>query len=126
MKISSNEIIKKINEEFANTYKAHSCFINSGVLWDKCIETIKDEELLNHIIFCNDVLKIPPVKVFLLTCDEDFSNLTDFDKTCLGAFWGFVFKFALGYDNQKSTSILTKGIKTATYFYDKKLEAVNA
>ncbi|MDB2102643.1 hypothetical protein PMW00_06345 [Clostridium paraputrificum] len=118
MNITTKRITEEVNNEFAKTYKAHGSFINSGSLWDKCIDTVGNVELLNHIIFCNDVLKVPPVKVFLLVHDDDFSNLTDFDRKCLGAFWGFVFKFIFMYNNQKSTSISTKGIKTATYFYD--------
>lgn len=32
-----------------------------------CVKRLwNDEELMDHIRFCNDVMKIPPIKVFLL------------------------------------------------------------
>lgn len=117
MNILPNQIIQKINDEFALKYKPFGIFMNSGELWDLCILTIKDVDLVNKIIFCNDILKIPPVKVFLLVNKSDFA-ISDYERKCIGAFWGFIFKFVFLYSNQKSTSISTKGIKTATYFYD--------
>ena len=44
--------------------------------WDKCMEAVKDRELLSHIIFCNDLLHIPPVKTFLLYYEGDFVSIT--------------------------------------------------
>lgn len=127
MNMILSQLTKELREEFPKIYKAQGNFVDSGDLWDKCIATISNIELLKNIKFANDVLKVPPVKVFLLVHDDDFSNLTDNDRKCLGAFWGYVFKFGLKYKNQKSTSISTKGIKSATYFFDgqNEIEIIN-
>lgn len=95
--------------------------------WNKCIEAICDKELLSHIIFCNDVFCIPPVKTFLTYYKDDFILLTGksnaelplFVKKSIGAFWGMVFKYILEYKGQKSVSVSMKEyfkVKTATYF----------
>lgn len=118
MNIIISQLKKELREEFPKVYKAQGNFVDSGDLWDKCITTISNVELFKNIKFANDVLRVPPVKVFLLVHDDDFSHLTDNDKKNLGAFWGYVFKFGLKYKNQKSTSISTKGVKSATYFFD--------
>ena len=95
--------------------------------WDKCIEAVCDKELLSHIVFCNDVFSIPPVKTFLTYHINDFITLTGknnaelpiFIKKSIGAFWGMVFKFGLNYKGQKSVSVSMNEyfkVKTATYF----------
>lgn len=95
--------------------------------WDKCIEAVSDEELLSHIVFCNDVFCIPPVKTFLTYYRDDFIVLTGksdaelpvFVKKSIGAFWGMVFKFGLKYKGQKSVSVSMNEyfkVRTATYF----------
>ncbi len=100
--------------------------------WDKCIESICDEQLLSHIVFCNDIFCIPPVKTFLTYYKDDFIVLTGksnaelpvFVKKSIGAFWGMVFKFALNYNGQKSVSVSMNDyfkVKTATFFIKKEL-----
>ena len=77
--------------------------------WNKCMEAVKDRELFSHIIFCNDLLHIPPVKTFLLYYEQDLIRITGredaalepFVKKSIGAFWGMVFKFVLGYRDQE-------------------------
>lgn len=119
MKISSSSIISKINSDFTSAYKPQSNFPGSGALWDECINTIKDAKLMNHIIFCNDVMKIPPVKTFLMANNSAIPPFSNEEKKAIGAFWGFVFKFAFGYTQQKNdVPINTKGVKKAAYFYD--------
>ncbi|MBM7648411.1 hypothetical protein JOC78_001353 [Bacillus ectoiniformans] len=119
MKISTNSIIQKIDSDFTSIYKPFSKFPNSGHIWDSCIKAVQDEKLMSHIIFCNDVLQIPPVKVFLKatnTLDQEFTN---FEKKAIGAFWGFIFKFVFNYRLQKdNVPIHSKGVKKAAYFYD--------
>lgn len=126
MKKTINEILNELQVEFPKIYKAHGSFIGTS-LGQKCIDTIKDKELLEKIIFANDILKVPPVKTFLLIRTENFVNLTNDDKQGLGAFWGWIFKYLLKYQNQRSISISTKTVKTATYFFDKgaDIEIVN-
>ncbi|MBZ9688466.1 hypothetical protein G9F72_019230 [Clostridium estertheticum] len=118
MKLSSADIINKVNAEFSSVYKPFSKFPNSGLIWDECINTIKDAKLVNNIIFCNDILQIPPVKVFIMANDLLNFDLTDSDKKAIGAFWGFIFKFAFDYKNQKSISVRVNNVKSATYFFD--------
>ena len=118
-KISTSHIISKIDLDFAKTYKAQSNFVNSGKLWDACIETVQDPILMNHIILCNDSMKIPPVKIFL-TVNTDIKVVQSAEeKQAIGAFWGFVFKFVLDYKSQKEgNEINIKGVKEATRFYE--------
>ena len=117
---STAEITKRIEAEFTQKYKAFSNFPQSGKVWDECLAAVQDAKLMNHLIFCNDVLQIPPVKVFLLANATIGGQLTDEEKKSIGAFWGFVFKFVFGYKNQKSVSVRVadNNLKSATYFFD--------
>ncbi len=119
-----------IEENFANVYTHFKEFQTGeeySPYWNKCIEAISDKELLSHIVFCNDVFCIPPVKTFLTYYKDDFILLTGksnaelplFVKKSIGAFWGMVFKFALEYKGQKSVSVSMNEyfkVRTATYF----------
>ena len=60
-----NHIKSKIMNDFAATYKNASPFVDSGELWDFCMDTITNPILLSNVIFAND-LGIPPVKSLLL------------------------------------------------------------
>ena len=117
---STAEITKRIEAEFTQKYKAFSNFPQSGKVWDECLAAVQDAKLMNNLIFCNDVLQIPPVKVFLLANATIGGQLTDEEKKSIGAFWGFVFKFVFGYKNQKSVSVRVadNNLKSATYFFD--------
>lgn len=117
--MKSYTIVDKINKDFGNHYKPFSNFKNSGVIWDECIKAVNDLELMNHIIFCNDVLEIPPVKTFLAANTTLTGPFSDIEKKSIGAFWGFIFKFVFNYKSQKdSVPVNLKSIKTATYYYD--------
>ncbi|MDF2672422.1 MAG: hypothetical protein K0R09_687 [Clostridiales bacterium] len=119
MIIYPSSIIIRINSDFTSVYKPFSNFPGSGLLWSECINSINDVKLMNHIIFCNDVMHIPPVKVFLMANNNLNQQFTDFEKKAMGAFWGFIFKSVFSYRLQKdSVPINTKGVKKATYFYD--------
>ena len=121
---------KYIEENFSEVYTHFREFQQNEeyvLYWDKCIEAICDKQLLSHIVFCNDVFSIPPVKTFLTYYKDDFIVLTGksdaelplFVKKSIGAFWGMVFKFGLKYKGQKSVSISMNDyfkVKTATYF----------
>jgi len=123
VEITTEDVLYKIDKEFTIKYKPFSKFKNSGWLWDMCVELVKNEDLFNKLIFANDVLKIPPVEVFV-SINNTITDLTDYDKKALGAFWGFIFKFVFEYRNQRSKCITTKPIRTATYFYDRPQEVV--
>lgn len=116
MVIKQQDILTRIDTDFTKTYKPFSNFKGSGAMWQACIDTVNNQELMNHMIFVNDKLELPPVKVFLAV-NKQFQNLSPMDKKALGAFWGFVFKFVFEYKEQRSTIINCNGVKTATYFY---------
>lgn len=121
---------KYIEENFSSIYTHFKEFqFNSEYeqYWNKCMEAIDNKELLSHIIFCNDIFCIPPVKTFLTYYKDDFVVLTGkedaelpvFVKKSIGAFWGMVFKFGLKYKGQKNVSVSLNQyfkVKTATYF----------
>jgi hypothetical protein len=120
---ATEQVVSEIGERFGKIYRAFGGFIESGELWDECISAVRNVELMNNIIFCNDVHEIPPVLTFLrvLNVQED---LAEFEKRSIGAFWGFVFKFIFNYRNQRSVSARVNTVKTATYFYDVKGKVV--
>ena len=119
MKFTTGSITNEINKNFGTAYASQRWFIESGTVWNDCMNTVLDAELMNHIIFCNDVLEIPPVKTFL-KADINISSVTEKrDKQAIGAFWGFVFKFVFHYQNQlEDVHIDTKGVSKATVFYN--------
>ena len=125
-----SDIELRIENEFSDCYPHFKEFQKNpehAKYWNKCISAVRDNELLSHIIFCNDIFCIPPVKTFLTYYKNDFVQLTGNEKAVLdiyvkksiGALWGMVFKFVLGYKGQKSVSISMNDffmVKTATYF----------
>ena len=101
--MKTTEIAQKTSNGFSDYYSHFREFqLNPKYrgYWEKCIESVTDNDLLNNIIFCNDVFAIPPVKTFLTYYRNDFIRLTDdekavldtFIKRSIGAFWGMVFK----------------------------------
>ena len=70
---------KYIEENFSEIYSHFKEFQENKeyeLYWNKCIEAICDKELLSHIVFCNDIFCIPPVKTFLAYYKDDFIVLT--------------------------------------------------
>jgi len=132
--MTPQDIADKVESEFSKVYSHFQEFQqNTGhrKYWDKCIEAVKNRELLSHIIFCNDLFSIPPVKTFLMYYRDDFILITGksnaeldvYIKKSIGAFWGMVFKFALGYQDQKSVSVSMYDyfiVKTASCFSNPK------
>ncbi|PRR81489.1 hypothetical protein [Clostridium luticellarii] len=117
-KISINFIKTELENNFTSVYKPFTNFPNNNPVWSTCMATAKNASVLNNIIFCNDILKLPPVKVFLALNPNIASNIDNFQKKGIGAFWGFIFKSIFEYTSQKKTSTGNKDIKTATYFYN--------
>lgn len=58
MQITTEQIVEKIYNGFVSKYKAFGKFVDSGEYWNMCIDAVRDKTLLEHIIFCNDVLII--------------------------------------------------------------------
>lgn len=119
--MKTTDIITKINEEFAGTYRNASKFVESGELWDFCMETIKNPITMSNIAFAND-MGVPPVKSLITIYErkvQPTENFTALQSQCMGALMGYVFKFVLGYRNQKERCTVNQlGIKTATKFMD--------
>jgi hypothetical protein len=116
VKFTAAEIEERLNKGFSSIYKAFGGFMGDAY-WHRCIEAVRDETLLGHIIFCNDVLEVPPTHTFLRARPVK-EDLPEFSKRAIGAFWGYVFKFVFGYRNQKSVTARVNTVRTATYFYD--------
>ena len=118
MRVFCEDIINRIDSGFSSVYKPFANFPQSGDVWNECVSAIKDEKLMNNIIFCNDILALPPVKVFLAANKNLNRDLSDYEKKAIGAFWGFIFKFIFGYKYQKSISVRVNTVKSATYFLE--------
>jgi hypothetical protein len=125
-----NGIAAKVENEFEDYYTHFKEFRQNpayAMYWGKCLAALLDTELLSHIIFCNDLFAIPPVKTFLTFYKEDFITMTgdtkarldSYVKKSIGAVWGMAFKFVLGYTEQKSVSVSMNdyfGVKTASVY----------
>lgn len=132
--MNTNDIVRQVVDDFAETYSHFKEFQQNPeyqAYWDKCIVSVTNRDLLNNIIFCNDIFAIPPVKTFLTYYRKDFIQLTGneqarldtFIKRGIGAFWGMVFKFVLGYTEQKSVSVSMNDyfmVKTASVYGGRK------
>lgn len=97
--------------------------MQSGALWDFCIDTIENPIAMSCIVFAND-MGIPPVKSLINIYKRKNKIADDFafaaqESQYLGSLMGFVFKFVLGYTNQKERCTVNElGVKTATKFLD--------
>lgn len=114
MKITTKQIEKQLYEDFSLRYKAFGGFIDSEY-WKHCLAAVGDTELLGHIIFCNDVMEIPPVHVFL-RARPIAEKLSEYDKRAIGAFWGYVFRFVFGYEDRENVTARINTIHTASRF----------
>lgn len=130
MIITMDEIVQSTTGGFAQKYPHFKEFqTDKGYFpyWRLCIQALQDRDLLGHIVFCNDLFAIPPVKSFLCFYSEELKAITgteearldDFVKKSIGAVWGYVFKYVLEYQGQKSVSVSLNRMfmmKTATYY----------
>ena len=129
--MNTNEIISAINTDFTRVYRSASKFVNSGELWNFCIDTIADPVQMEKIVFAND-LEIPPVKSLLLLYERSKKPKSDFrftkpESKCMGALMGFVFKNVLGYTAQKERCTVKKyGVGTATRFLNGPIHAFSS
>lgn len=114
--VTTAQILEQLQQNFARKYRRFAAFVNSGDLWNSLVKVVQDPVLLSHYQFCNDVMGIPPVRVHLKVCRGRIGQLDREQKQALGAFWGFVFKEALGYTGQESVSCMVGGLKTATRY----------
>lgn len=121
--MNTQDIVKSVSQNFAKTYRGAANFVNSGNLWNFCINTISNPIYMSNIVFAND-LGIPPVKSLLLIYKREVNPPSGFEfdantSRSIGALMGYVFKFVIGYTNQKERCTVEEfGIKTATRFLD--------
>lgn len=128
------KLLQKTLEGFEDNYRHFKGFRENEeyrIFWDKCVETLQDSTLFGHIVFCNDVFHIPPVKTFFTYHSHFFSRyLREQGSTrglevklrqYIGAFWGSVFQYALGYRAHVSVYVGMKevGVLTGSYYYGK-------
>lgn len=119
--MKTQDIITAVNQDFAKTYKNAAPFVRSGPLWDFCMNTIADPIAMSCIAFAND-LGIPPVKSLINIYSRKNNPTATFtfsgqESQFMGSLMGFVFKFVLGYRQQKERcSVNQWGVRTATRF----------
>ena len=112
-------------DDFVKTYRGTGTFVNEeGGYYTLFRELLKDETLLGHIRFANDVLKIPPLRTFVLYTRDVLKKdvfrtpMTTTEKRGLGACFGYLYKFIYGgYESEPCWfNDAETGIKTASYF----------
>lgn len=105
-------------EAFNNKYKGTRKFSESSQYYTLFMRSLTDEKLYEHIVFCNDVLKLPPVYVFVKY--YNIGGLTDAEKRGLGACFGYLFRFSGKYSYKNAVPVWVgdekTGIKNASYF----------
>ena len=121
--------MKAFNEQdFLRTYRGTEKFVTTESKYYKLfLELLNDDDLLTKIKFANDVLKVPPIKTFILYQREylkiDVFNekMSPIAKRGLGACFGYLYKFIyMGYESEPTWFNDDKtGIKTASYFIAK-------
>lgn len=110
--------------KFNKTYRGTKWFAEESKYFDAFLRDIQDDELMSHIKFCNDVLQLPPVYVYVKSRSDIFEReLERKEKLALGACFGYLFQYGeyadeYGEDSARSVWVGDKitGIKTASYF----------
>lgn len=106
-------------EKFTQIYKGTATFCETKY-FDKFIELLGDEIVLEHIKFANDVLGVPPVESMIKYYRTFFNEvMLPSEKQGLGACFGYLYRFI--YKNYEAEQVWvgdTKitGIKTASVF----------
>ena len=108
-------------EAFNKKYKGTRKFSESSKYYQLFLRSLHDEKLYEHIVFCNDVLQIPPIYVFVkYYADECAGVMSDSDKRGLGACFGYLFQFTEYYAYKTAKHVWVgdarTGIKNASYF----------
>lgn len=116
---------EKLEREFLIKYKNFKNFKEGDFkpYFDLCMKSLDNYKFFTYMKTCNDLNKIPPVKSFLLYYEKEVLDLIGDDETLdtyckrgIGAFFGMLFKYVLGYSKQaKSIKItLNKRFKIST------------
>ncbi len=128
--MDSVKLINLVRQNFSSKYLQYRAFSEKEEykeFWNLCLDAINDDNFLLGVIFCNDILSIPPLKVFLTFYKQELIQITRnsrailplFVKRSLGSFWSMIFKSILGYTNQEILKINTGfyfDVKTASYY----------
>lgn len=118
--MKTSDIIATIYTDFTKHYLGRGSFVNSGHLWDFCLEIIKNPLSLSLIVYKNNQ-GVPPVKTLLEFYEATLAPATGFtlsDQECrdIGSLMGFVFQFVLGYQKYKMEPVNMLGCKEASVF----------
>lgn len=108
-------------EAFNSKYKGTRKFTEESEYYRLFLDSLKDKTLYEHMRFCNDVLQIPPIYVFVKYYANHFKReMSVNEKRGLGACFGFLFQYteAFGYTQAKHVWVgdTVTGIKNASYF----------
>ena len=101
MIVTMDEIVQSTTGGFAQKYPHFKEFQTDPKwfpYWRLCLQALQDRDLLGHIIFCNDLFCIPPVKTFLCSFADELKEITgredarldDFAKKAMGAPSGYL------------------------------------
>jgi len=105
--------------DFLSKYKGKASFVETSPYYSTFLSFLDNADLINHVIFCNDVLQLPPVYVFVKYYKDVFVEpLSTNDKRGLGACFGYLFQHVYRYGSARSIWVgeKTTGIKNASYF----------
>ena len=102
-------------EKFKEKYFRFAAIMDSD-LWEKVLYVIDDEDLVKNFVFANDVLKIPPVKTFIMYFELQEFEFENTMKQNLGAAFGCLFYDLLGYADKTSVSCRIANVKMASLF----------
>lgn len=108
-----------MQEDFLSRYKGKTSFVCESKYYKYFVKSLDDTRLYEHIIFCNDVLHLPPIYVFIQYHKDLFTEeMTTSEKRGLGACFGYLFQVLYGYKEAKPVWVGEKmtGIKNASYF----------
>lgn len=115
---TAKEVIETFEKSFASEYKPFAKYqLEEHSLWQMLVLILQDTKLMNHIIFCNDMLELPPIRVIVAAKIDELEamKLSAYDKKFMGAFCSFLFK-SFGYTETRKTATGNPTIKTAMCF----------
>ncbi|MBQ8446442.1 MAG: hypothetical protein IJX31_01545 [Clostridia bacterium] len=107
-------------QDFLMVYKGKKTFVEESPYFSFFLKNLEENaDLFKHIRFCNDILQLPPIYVFIKAHKETFNRpMTLNEKRGLGACFGYLFQNIWGYQKAVLTWVgeKTTNIKNASYF----------
>ncbi len=132
MELTAQEVAARTEARFEQCYPYFKAFQTEAEYrpyWDLCMEAVRDRDVLVPIVFVNDYFGTPPVRTFLARYGKEVGAILEargetvldpFTKKSMGAFWGTVFKFVLGYGDRGTATMVKNrcfGLRSASFFY---------